>query len=243
MTEKRTRRTALVTGASSGVGAATAAALGAEGFHVYLLGRNLERLSEVGEEISKRGGERTILALDLLDPEGPAEAADRVSRDSDRLDLLFHGAGTFVRGAIEEVPADRMDEQYRIHVRAPYVLTRLLLPRLEAAGGDVIFVNSTVALHAPAGVGAYAAAKQGMKALAESLRNEVNESGIRVTTIYLGRTATPMQEEVVRLEGRPYRPERLIQPADVASVVLAAVNLPRTAEITDITIRPARKPT
>lgn len=73
-------------------------------------------------------------------------------------------------------------------------------------------------------------------------RGEVSPYGIRVLTVYLGRTATPMQEDLNRMEGRPYRPEKLIQPEDVASIVVHALSLPRTAEVTAIHIRPAIKP-
>ncbi|MDX1632990.1 MAG: short-chain dehydrogenase, partial [Thermoanaerobaculia bacterium] len=76
----------------------------------------------------------------------------------------------------------------------------------------------------------------------DSLRDEVNHDGVRVLTIYPGRTASAMQREIHRLEGEPYEPEHLIQPRDVASLVLACVCLPRTAEVTDLTVRPMRAP-
>ena len=80
-----------------------------------------------------------------------------------------------------------------------------------------------------------------MKALAEGLREEVNPSGVRVLSLFLGRTATPMQAWTYEQEGREYRPELLMQPADVASVVLNALLLPRTAEVTEIRMRPLVK--
>lgn len=79
-----------------------------------------------------------------------------------------------------------------------------------------MFINSSVGIVARGGIGPYAATKHALKAIADSLRDEVNKDGIRVLSIFLGRTATPMQEEVHRLEGKPYRPERLLQPEDVA---------------------------
>jgi NADP-dependent 3-hydroxy acid dehydrogenase YdfG len=91
---------------------------------------------------------------------------------------------------------------------------------------------------ASASNGQYASTKHGLKALADSLREEVNSRGVRILSIFPGRTATPTQEKVHAGEGRPYRPERLLQPEDVAAVVINALCLPRTAEVTEIKIRP-----
>jgi NADP-dependent 3-hydroxy acid dehydrogenase YdfG len=87
----------------------------------------------------------------------------------------------------------------------------------------------------------YDSTKHALKALADSLRGEINRHGVRVLSVYLGRTASEMQEGIYRMEGRPYRPEILLQPDDVASVVVNALGLPRTAEVTDISIRPMIK--
>jgi NADP-dependent 3-hydroxy acid dehydrogenase YdfG len=83
--------------------------------------------------------------------------------------------------------------------------------------------------------------KHALRAIADSLRGEVNPDGVRVLSVYLGRTASEMQERIHQMEGRPYRPELLLQPQDVASVILNALSLPRTAEVTDIHIRPMLK--
>jgi NADP-dependent 3-hydroxy acid dehydrogenase YdfG len=120
------------------------------------------------------------------------------------------------------------------------VLTRLCLPALRASHGQVVFVNSTQGIAAGRGVGAYAASKHALRALADSLRQEVNADGVRVLSVYPGRTATPLQAAVFAAEGRAYAPEALMQPEDVAAMVLAAVTLPRTAEVTEIMMRPMR---
>ena len=87
----------------------------------------------------------------------------------------------------------------------------------------------------------YDLTKHALKAIADSLRGEVNPDGVRVLSVYLGRTASEMQERIHQAEGRPYRPELLLQPQDVASVIVNALSLPRTAEVTDIHIRPMLK--
>ncbi len=107
--------------------------------------------------------------------------------------------------------------------------------------GQIVFVNSSAGLVARANVGQYAASKHALKAVTDSLREEVNGRGLRVLSLYLGRTATPMQAAVHKMEKRNYRPERYLQPEDVAAMVLCALQLPRSAEVTDISMRPMLK--
>jgi NADP-dependent 3-hydroxy acid dehydrogenase YdfG len=133
------------------------------------------------------------------------------------------------------------DRQYSINVRAAYLLTQVFLSTLKLRYGQVVYVNSSAGLTARGGVGQYAATKHALKAIADSLREEVNESGVRVLSVYPGRTASPMQEAVYAAENKIYKPEHLMQPEDIASVVINALNLPRTAEVTDINIRPLKK--
>lgn len=143
---------------------------------------------------------------------------------------------------MEGARAEDLDVQYATNVRAPYVLTQRLLPLLIAAHGQVVFINSSAGLTAKRPeVGQYAATKHALKAIADSLREEVNPKGVRVLSMYLGRTATPMQEALCRQEGGSYDPEVLLQPGDVASVLVQTLLLPAAAEVTDISIRPMRK--
>jgi NADP-dependent 3-hydroxy acid dehydrogenase YdfG len=121
------------------------------------------------------------------------------------------------------------------------LFTFILFVDLIHAGGDAVFINSTQGRSASGGVGQYAASKHALRAVADSLRAEVAGTGLRVCTLYAGRTATPMQEQIFRTEGRAWTPERLLQPDDIADTVITILGLPATAEITDITIRPARK--
>ena len=112
---------------------------------------------------------------------------------------------------------------------------------LRKRRGQVVFINSTAGLNASAGVGLYSATKHALKALADSLRAEVNSDGVRVLSVYPGRTAIPMQAAIIASEGRAYLPEKLLQPDDVAATVVSALMLPRTAEVTDVKIRPLTK--
>ncbi len=103
------------------------------------------------------------------------------------------------------------------------------------------FVNSTAGPHAGANASQYASTKHALRAVADSLRDEVNAVGIRVLSLFLGRTASPMQASVHEMEHRKYRPELLMQPEDVAAVVINALTLPRTAEVTEVSMRPCMK--
>jgi NAD(P)-dependent dehydrogenase (short-subunit alcohol dehydrogenase family) len=156
-----------------------------------------------------------------------------------RLDILVHCAAFIHEGQMEGARIEDLDLQYVTNVRVPYFLTQRLLPLLKAARGQIVFINSSAGLTAKRpDVGQYAATKHALRAIADSLREELNPKGVRVLSVYLGRTATPMQEALFRKEGRVYRPETLLQPEDVASTVVQALMLPSTAEVTDISIRP-----
>ncbi|MGH3927674.1 MAG: SDR family NAD(P)-dependent oxidoreductase, partial [Pseudonocardiaceae bacterium] len=157
------------------------------------------------------------------------------------LDILVHAAGVYRRAQMAESTIADLDDQYRTNVRAPYQLTQAMLPALFRQGSDVVFINSTRGLSAGAGLGQYSASQHAVKAVADSLRAEINTHCVRVTTVHLGRTATPLQESILAVEGRSYKPERLIQPEDVADVVVAVITLPRRAQVTSVTLWPTEK--
>ena len=161
-----------------------------------------------------------------------------LEKDAGHVDILFHGAGIIQQELLEHARVEYLDQQYAINVRAPYLLTQRLLPLLVKARGQIVFVNSSagLAVNRPE-IAQYAATKHALKAIADSIRAEVNPKGVRVLSVYLGRTATAMQETLFKQEAKPYHAEKLLQPEDVATMVLAALALPPTAEVTDISIR------
>ena len=121
------------------------------------------------------------------------------------------------------------------------ISTQRLLPLLKKPRGQVVFINSSAGLTARANTGQFSATQHAFKALADALRDEVNADGVRVLSVFPGRTATPRIESLHDKEGRPYQPGLLLQPEDVASVVTNALALPWTAEVTNISIRPMQK--
>ena len=232
---------AVVTGAGSGIGKAITFALAAQGAMLCLVGRTLATLEATACAVKHTKVTTRCYPTDITHDEAVHALAEQLHREWDAIDSLVHSAGVFTMGKLETTPVTELDLQYRTNVRGPYLLTQALLPLLRRRQGQVVFLNSSVGLAARGQMGPYAATKHALKALADSFREEVNAEGLRVLSVYLGRTASPMQAMIHAMEGKAYHPEYLLQPSDVAAVVLNALCLPRTAEVTDISIRPMSK--
>jgi NAD(P)-dependent dehydrogenase (short-subunit alcohol dehydrogenase family) len=233
-------RIAVVTGASSGIGRAIGIALSREGAHLCAVGRNPVTLAET-VAAARRSSQVKGLQIDLTLEERLQPLLEYLA-EVGRLDILIHSAGVIHQDWMEHARIEDLDHQYAINVRAPYLLTQRLLPLLTAARGQIVFINSSVGLTARRPeVGQYAATKHALRGIADSLREELNPKGIRVLSVYLGRTATPMQEALCAGEGNVYHPEMLLQAEDVASLVVQMLMLPSTAEVTDISMRPMHK--
>ncbi|MGF1339308.1 SDR family oxidoreductase [Streptomyces flavovirens] len=227
--------THLITGAGSGIGAAVARRLTERGDDLVLLARDAGRAKELA---ALHPGARTLVG-DLGNPDRLSWAFGQQPMP-ERLDSLLHIAGVVELGRIGELTPKSWHFQLNANLVAPAELTRLLLPQLRVSQGHVVFVNSGAGLAANAEWGAYAASKHGLKALADSLRHEEHASGVRVTSVYPGRTASPMQAKVHQQEGKEYDASRWIDPESVATTILLALDLPRDAEINDLTVRPGR---
>jgi NADP-dependent 3-hydroxy acid dehydrogenase YdfG len=233
---------ALVTGAGSGIGKAIALALAAQGATLWLAGRTQEKLESVADTARKTALNVRCIQIDVTRDQEIADLCARLRQDVGYVDLLIHCAGEIVLGRLESATIADLDRQYQINVRAPYLLTQVMLPMLRSRRGQIVFMNSSAGQIAGANQSQYAASKYALRAIADSLRQEVNADGVRVLSIYPGRTASPMQASVHAMEGKNYYPDRLMQPEDVAAVVISTLNLPRSAEVTDIHIRPFLKP-
>lgn len=220
---------ALVTGASRGIGAAIARAL-APTHRLLLGGRDAEALSRLAAELP----EAEPWPVELTDPDALREATDRVGR----LDVLVHSAGLAELGTVERAEADSWRRQFEVNVVAVVELTRLLLPALRAAGGHVIVINSGSGRTARAGWGAYAASKFAVRAFADVLRAEEERNGLRVTSVFPGRTDTEMQQALIAAEGKDYAPGEYLRPESVAAAVLAAVTATEDAHPAEIILRP-----
>ena len=216
-------------------------ALSTSGTTLGLAGRDTQRLGAVSQEARARSARVLEYRLDLCCEDDIHRVAADFGERFEGVDVLILSAGVFRMGPISKAPILDLDLLYRTNIRGPYALTQALLPKVIARRGQVVFINSSAGVTARAGVGAYAASKHALRAIADSLRSEVNDLGVRVITVYPGRTATPQQDKIHAQEGRPYHPECLLQAEDVAKAVLDALAMPRTAEVTDIHIRPMNK--
>lgn len=241
MTALLSQQTAVITGASSGIGAAIALCLAQEGAKLRLVGRNAAALEAVAHCARKHSPQVLTYQADLRTDEGMEKLKTAFKLDCETLDILVHSAGVISIGPFETASPADFDRQYQTNVRAPYVLTQALLPMLRAHHGSVVFINSSAGLATRANISQYSATKHALKAVADSIRAEVNSDGVRVLSVYPGRTASPQQEAIHKAEGRAYSPELLMQPADVARILVDALKVNRTAEVTDISIRPMRK--
>lgn len=223
----------LVTGAGSGIGAALARRLIDRGDELVLLARNAERAEHLREQFP---GASTLVG-DLAEPSRLSNALAHQQLPT-RIDSVLHIAGVFDLGAVGATPVDVWERMLAVNLIAPAELTRLVLPQVRAARGQVVFVNSGSGLRASPEWGAYAASKHGLKAVADALREEERKHGVRVTSIYPGRVDTPMQQRVFEQEGREYDTTGLIDAESVATTILTALDLPRDAQITDLRVRP-----
>ncbi|GHF57503.1 NADP-dependent 3-hydroxy acid dehydrogenase YdfG [Amycolatopsis bartoniae] len=223
---------ALVTGASRGIGAATARALQPH-YRLLLGGRDAEALEKQAADLPGA----TAWPVELTDFAALREAVAGI----ERLDVLVHSAGVAQLGTVEETDAESWRRHFEVNVVAVAELTRLLLPALRAAHGHVVVINSGSGMNAKASWGAYAASKFAARAFADTLRLEEEPNGVRVTSVFPGRTATGMQEAVTAAEGLEYHPEQYLRPESVAAAVLGAVTATPDAHPTEVVVRPRRR--
>jgi len=229
------QRTAVITGASSGIGAATARALAASGYRTVLGARRLDRLQELAAEV---GGE--AIALDVTDPESVAEFASRVPA----CEVLVNNAGGALGlDALAESDEEKWREMYEANVLGTMRMTRALLPRLHESGdGCVVAVTSIAAFEVYRGGAGYTAAKHAQRAAVRTLRLELLGEPIRVTEIAPGMVETEFS--LVRFEGdeeaaaRVYSGMQPLTAADVAECIRWVVELPAHVNIDQIVVRP-----
>ncbi|MFF7332643.1 SDR family oxidoreductase [Streptomyces sp. NPDC090306] len=227
--------THVITGAGSGIGAALARRLHARGDDLVLHARDAGRAKEFAAAFP---GARTLVG-DLADPDRLSWAFSHQTLP-EQVDSLIHVAGVVDLGKVGELTPKSWHHQLDVNLVAPAELTRHFLPQLRTARGHVVFVNSGAGLAGHAEWAAYAASKHGLKALADALREEEHANGVRVTSVYPGRTASPMQAKVHQQEGKEYDAARWIDPESVATTIVMALDLPADAEVNDLTVRPGR---
>jgi NAD(P)-dependent dehydrogenase (short-subunit alcohol dehydrogenase family) len=180
--------TALVTGATAGIGRAIALQLAAEGAEVVVHGRSAERGAETVREIENAGGKARFVAADL----GNADDVRRLAKESGPVDILINNAGVYKFGATADTDDAFFDEHVNLNLRAPYVLVQQLVPAMAERGRGVVVNLSTVAAGVPARQGGiYGATKAGIELLTRVWADEFGRSGVRVNAVQAGPTETP----------------------------------------------------
>jgi len=195
----------------------------------------------VEDEMLGQGATVRPVVADLTTATGIERVVRSVEAEGQGVDALVHCAGVFAFDSVNMPQPAEFDLMFETNVRVPWLLTSALLPALKERKGQVVFVNSSAAFNAGKTWTIYSARKAALRMVADGFRANVNPWGIRVLSVYPGRTATRLQERIHESEARPYDAAVLMQPGDVASLILHALDLPRTAEITDVMMRPATK--
>jgi NADP-dependent 3-hydroxy acid dehydrogenase YdfG len=233
-----TPRTAVVTGASSGIGAATARKLAAEGFHVFCAARRTDRIEALAAEI---GG--TAVVCDVTSEDSVLDLAARVG---DRLDVLVNNAGgAFGANPVAQADSDEWRRMFEVNVIGLMQVTRALLPALIASGAGVILnVGSTAGRIAYEGGGGYTAAKHGTKVVTETLRLELFDQPVRVCEIAPGMVKTD-EFALVRFDGDREKAEAVysgvaepLTADDVADAITWMVTRPAHVNIDELVIKP-----
>ena len=232
----------IITGAGSGIGKAIAVECSKHYSIVCLIGRSMDKLESVADSARAFSAQVYCYCVDLTSCADIKNFSIEINKQWGQVDALVHSAGIFSNGSIESSPIDEFDRLFFTNVRGPYYLTQLLLPLIKKKKGQIVFINSSVGMNgAKANISQYAATKYALRAIADSLREEVNSDGLRIISVYPGRTATEIQQAIYRAEGKKYQAEILSQPKDIAKIVLNALFVSRSSEVTDIVIRPMKK--
>jgi NADP-dependent 3-hydroxy acid dehydrogenase YdfG len=237
-------KVALVTGASSGIGEATALALAAAGAKVALGARRQDRLEALERKLTSGGSTATTLSLDVTDEQACRDAVAATRERLGGLDILVNNAGLMLLGPI--LDADTEDWRRMIHtnVLGLMYLTHAALPHLvEQGSGDIVNISSVAGRVARSGSGVYNASKWGVNAFTESLRQEVTERGVRVSVVEPGLVDTELGDHITHAASKKATKEwkasiRSLNADDIARAVVYVVTQPDHVAINEILVRP-----
>jgi len=239
-----------VTGASSGIGAATALALSAEGAAVALAARREDRLEEVAATIRQRGGTALAIEADVTDEAQARAAVERTVAELGRLDTLVNNAGVMLLGPVVGAPLDEWTRMVELNVLGVLYSTHAALPHLLKAAhsdprsvADIVNLSSVAGRFARNGNGVYALTKFGIAAFSEALRQEVTERYLRISVIEPGATATELaghnRPEI--LESIRSQFGQTMDANDIADAIAYVVTRPRHVTINEVLIRPTEQ--
>jgi NADP-dependent 3-hydroxy acid dehydrogenase YdfG len=243
---------ALITGASSGIGEATARALAAQGAKVAVAARRLERLERLAAEIGEQGHTALAIEADITEQEQAIAAVDRTVDELGRLDIVVNNAGQMLLGPIEGAPTEEWDRMIDLNLKGLINTTHAAVPHLLAAAedsergcADVVNISSVAGRIARAGSGIYNLTKFGVGAFSESFRQEFGARRIRSTIVEPGAVDTELSDHIrdgVREQVRKrFADIHMLEGADIADAIAYAVTRPWHVSLNEILIRPTEQ--
>jgi NADP-dependent 3-hydroxy acid dehydrogenase YdfG len=249
MTDSLNDTVALVTGASSGIGEATALALASHGAKVALVARRADRLQALAERI---GDGALVIEADVSDQSAAAGAVQRTVDELGRLDTLINNAGVMLLGAIQDAPLEEWERMLAVNVHGLLYMAHEALPHLLKAAddaprqvADLVNISSVAGRVPRLGSGVYNLTKHGVGAFSESLRQEVTQRHVRVSLVEPGATATELashnRAEVQEQMAKRFSSTELMQAEDIADAIAYIVTRPRRVAINEVLIRPTEQ--
>lgn len=232
-----------ITGAASGIGAATARACAAQGAAVVLGARREDRLRELAASIEQGGGRALAVPTDVSDERQAARFVQAAIDQLGRLDALVNNAGVMFLGPIAGAPIDEWRRMIDVNLLGVLYCTHAALPHLlEHGGGDIVFVSSVAGRNARAGGGVYCMTKFGVNAFSEALRQEVTAQGVRVTVVEPGVVETELashnRAEVRARMAEMFQGIEPLDPAHVADGIVYAISRPAGVSVNEVLVRP-----
>lgn len=236
-------KVALITGASSGIGEATALVLAGAGARVAIAARRADRLDALAGRIAKAGGEALKIKADVTDNDEVTGMVDKVVAEWGRLDILVNNAGQMLLSPLAEARGDDLRHMVELNLTALMEITRIALPHLKQSRGHIVNVASVAGRIASPGSSGYAATKFGVVGFSEAVRREVYSDKVRVTVIEPGLVMTELGDHITNEDmkaGLEKRKETMegLEAEDIAAAVLYAVSQPARVNVNEILIRP-----
>ncbi len=243
---------ALVTGASSGIGAATAHSLAAAGAAVTLAARRTDRLEELAADIRKSGGRALVHQTDVTDRSQAQGAVDTTVREFGRLDILINNAGVMLLGPIENAPVEEWERMVHLNVLGLLYTANAALPHLMKAAddnprhvADMVNISSVAGRIARKGSGVYNLTKFGVGAFSESLRQEVTGRHVRIALVEPGAVATELtthlRPEIRAQAAQRFANMEILKAEDIADAIVYIVTRPRHVAVNEVLIRPTEQ--
>lgn len=243
---------ALVTGASSGIGQATARVLAARGAAVALVARRGDRLEQLGAEIAEAGGTALPIEADVGDEEQAATAVARTVEELGRLDVLVNNAGVMLLGPVVDAPVEEWERMVQVNLLGLLYTAHAALPHLLAAAdgkprgvADMVNISSVAGRIARKGSGVYNATKHGVGAFSEALRQEVTGRRLRVSLVEPGAVDTELQShnrpEIEQQIRDRFTDMDILQPEDIADAIAYVVTRPAHVAVNEILVRPTEQ--